>query len=254
MCNNLIIGNTSQLSYYFPKDYLRISPRNIRYDLYKKDIFNRVYLLFAEQRTYDKSLRVSDFIDVNVTYTCEVIDFFTSRAKKVIVYGTGELWNLYHGPVDMNFKFNNNQTPYIISKEILSNKIKKYNNVIMVHPFNFNSIYRKHDFLFYKIFDSLLNNRINNFDNININRDIIHAKYVVEKSIHANYNIMIGSGVLTNIEEFTEKLFRHFKKDYRNFIKINKNNQDKQNKQNEFWFNTTEKYHNLMTHTLLDFL
>ena len=51
---NLVIGNTSQLAYYFPDDYEKISSRNIEF---KNENYDRVYICFAEQRTYLKNNR-----------------------------------------------------------------------------------------------------------------------------------------------------------------------------------------------------
>ena len=48
---DLLIGNTSQLSYYFSNDIVKISSRNINADTFEKS-WNRVYLCFAEQKTY----------------------------------------------------------------------------------------------------------------------------------------------------------------------------------------------------------
>ena len=46
MGNNLVIGNTSQLSKYFPDDYRKISSRNINdNDLHGK--WDSVYITFA---------------------------------------------------------------------------------------------------------------------------------------------------------------------------------------------------------------
>ena len=56
--------------------------------------------------------------------------------------------------------FNYSSTNYLDSKRVMIAEIKdKFNNVIILHPFNFNSIYRKEGFLFYKIFDSIINEK-----------------------------------------------------------------------------------------------
>ena len=66
--NNLVIGNTSQLSHYFPDYYEKISSRNIDITkLYSKK-YDKVFLLFAEQRTF---LNESD-------------EFFLKRPIKVL--------------------------------------------------------------------------------------------------------------------------------------------------------------------------
>jgi hypothetical protein len=105
--NNLIIGNTSQLSYFFPENYEKISSRNINYNFYKNKKLDSVYILFAEQRTFLKEDE-SFFSKINVDYTLEVVDFFKDIADKVTVYSTSELWNDYENEVDveMPFKYN----------------------------------------------------------------------------------------------------------------------------------------------------
>ena len=70
--NSLVIGNTSQLNFYFPNEYERISSRNINLNSIK-DKYDTIFLLFAEQRTFlNESL--SFFTDVNVDYTLHIIN------------------------------------------------------------------------------------------------------------------------------------------------------------------------------------
>ena len=71
--SNLIIGNTSQLSHYFPSDYEKISSRNINFDEIKKKRYKKIFLLFAEQRTFVEN-NVEDFNKINFDYTLAVID------------------------------------------------------------------------------------------------------------------------------------------------------------------------------------
>jgi hypothetical protein len=78
---NILIGNTSQLSYYFPQDYIRVSSRNIDFDFIKKNKVDTVHLLFAEQRTFlnrDEKF----FTDVNVEYTLSIINKIKDFTKK----------------------------------------------------------------------------------------------------------------------------------------------------------------------------
>ena len=79
--NNLIIGNTSQLSYYFPLDYDRISSRNIDYPSIINKKYDSIYILFAEQRTFlneDENF----FIKTNVDYTIDVINNLKNHCNK----------------------------------------------------------------------------------------------------------------------------------------------------------------------------
>ena len=153
--NSLVIGNTSQLSHYFPKNYEKISSRDLDFNRLKKNKYNRIYLLFAEQRTFlGESLEF--FKKINFDYTIEVINNLLDICENIIIYSTSELWNKYDSCVSITDPYKYNPTPYITSKEHLCNYInenrKKYKKVIIVYPFNFNSVYRKDGFLFGKIF------------------------------------------------------------------------------------------------------
>ena len=148
---SLVIGNTSQLSYYFPNNFEKISSRDIDFTKLCSKKYDKVFLLFAEQRTF---LNESDdfFIKTNFDYTLEVINKFKDISNKIIIYSTSELWNKYDGGISIDTPYNYFETPYIKSKEILCNTInqnrEKYKNVIIAYPFNFNSPYRKEGFLF----------------------------------------------------------------------------------------------------------
>jgi hypothetical protein len=73
MLNSLIIGSTSQLSYYFPLEYERISSRNIDYNKILNKKYESIYLLFSEQRTF-LGEDLDFFKKINYDYTIEVID------------------------------------------------------------------------------------------------------------------------------------------------------------------------------------
>lgn len=212
---NLVIGNTSQLSHYFPKDYEKISSRNINFTDEK---YNRVYICFAEQRTYiqnDKNL----FLDTNVDYTLNVIDHFSKVSNNVIVYGTSELWNNCNGAIDIDTYFNYKHSNYIDSKIIMIQKIReKYNNVIVLHPFNFNSVYRKEGFLFSKIFDSIIHEKQITIGNTYFYRELLHPKFVVEQSIEAKEDKIIGSGRVIFVNDFIRSLYSYFNLKYENFV------------------------------------
>lgn len=247
---NLIIGNTSQLSNFFPNSYVRVSSRNIDLSKFKNKIYDRVYITFAEQRTFDTNLTEDDFLSINVDLTSKIIDHFYKISNRVIVYGTGELWNNHDGPININTKIYYKYSPYIKSKEVLYENILnkrdkfEWSNVSIIHPFNFNSLQRKNGFLFYKVFNSLINNEISNFGFLNINRDIIHPKYLVSKSLLVNQDCIIGSGKLTNVDSFISELFQYYGKDYKEFI-ISDKNISSNHVGNQFWFETNDIYHNL---------
>lgn len=209
--NSLIIGDTSQLNFYYPKEYDRISSRNIDIDLINSKKYDTIYLLFAEQRTFLNE-NEKFFTDINVDYTIKLIHKIKNNCRKIVIFATSELWNDYDGEVSLDLPFKYNYTPYIKSKEILCNLIKDnrdiYNNVKIVYPFNFNSPYRKEGFLFSKIFRSIIEKTPIEVGDLNFVRDIIHPSLIVNHSIETDNDILIGSGELINVENFVKDLYK----------------------------------------------
>lgn len=208
--NSLIIGATSQLSNYFPINYHKISSRNININDIKNFKYDTIYILFAEQRTFLNETE-SFYIDINFNYTIKLIDSLKNYVNRIIVYSTSELWNLYEGEVSIDMTYKYDYTPYIKSKEVLSNYInehkEKYSNVHIIYPFNFNSPFRKQGFLFSKIFSSLIEKKKYLVGDLNFNRDIIHPSIIVNESINSKCDLLIGGGELVNIKKYVMDLF-----------------------------------------------
>jgi len=228
MENNLVIGNTSQLSHFFPNSYTKISSRNIDFGFLQKE-WESAYITFAENRVY---LGDIDYIKVNYIDTIKIVEHLVDKSKKIVVYTSGELWNNYEGPVSLKDKVDYTYSnKYCLSKRFLIDHIKQYResgiwkNVIIIHPFNFNSTHRNKNFLFGKIFDSIINNNKIEIGNTYFYRDITHAKYVAKRSIDANEDQMIGSGRLTFINDFIRDLYKHFEMNYNDYVKENLNNE-----------------------------
>jgi len=222
---NLIIGETSQLSYFFPDDYERISSRNVNMSYLHNNKWDSVYITFAEQRVHMNDI---NFIKPNYIYTLEILENIVNNSNKVVVYTTCELWNNYVGKVSINDKMiYTYQNDYCLSKRVLVEHINdfrkagKWKNIIILHPFNFNSTYRKPGFLFGKIFDSLINKTKIEIGDTRFYRDIIHTKYVVERSIEAKEDQMVGSGRLTFINDYIKDLYSHFDMDFNEYVKEN---------------------------------
>lgn len=225
--NNLVIGNTSQLSHYFPSSYEKISSRNIDFNLIRNKKYDSIYLLFAEQRTFlNESLEF--FLKVNFDYTINVLDQLLDITNKIVIFSTSELWNKYEGCVSVDDPYDYNETPYIKSKEILCNYIKsnkeKYSNVIIIYPFNFNSVYRKDGFLFGKIYKSLLNKEKISIGNIDFNRDITHPKIIVDNAIITDKDLLVGNGELISIKKFVQDLFTLYNKKMDDYICFEESN------------------------------
>jgi len=222
--NNLVIGNTSQLSHYFPDNYEKISSRNIDHKKYENSFYDRIYITFAEQRTYIEN-DVNLFMNINVEYTLNIIDFFKEKCNKIIFYSTIELWNNCIGEINIKTKFNYNYSPYIESKEKITTILKnKYSNkVIILYPTNFNSIYRKGDFLFSKIFESIINKTKIEIGDTYFYRDIVHPKFIVNESLKTNNDSIIASGRLIHINDFIRILYQEMGLKYEDYVTENFN-------------------------------
>lgn len=221
---NLIIGESSQLSQYFPDDYERISSRNINFDDYKDQKYDRVYICFSEQRTFLKDENIFD--DINVDYTINIIISFLNISNKIIVYGTSELWNLYNGPINVKMPYDYDPSPYIESKKKMVHIIRNLgmDNVIILHPYNFNSIYRKEGFLFWKIVNSIVYDEKIEIGDTYFYRDLIHPKVVVEESIKAEEDMIVGSGRLIFVNDFIRDLYYGMRMEYDYYVTENNRN------------------------------
>ena len=221
---NLVIGSSSQLAQYFPSDYIKLSSRNIDFDYLKSNVWDSVYITFAEQRIYDPNI---DYITPNYIYTLRIIEALLPTSNKVVCYTSCELWNELIGHISPKTpaKFCPLSNEYCISKLLLWNKILElrkidsiYSKVLFMHPFYFNSIYRSEYFLFGKIFDSIRNRKKIAVGNLDFERDMVHTSFVVKKSIEANQDTMIGSGKLTNARRFIRDLYQLNGMDFMRFV------------------------------------
>lgn len=254
---NLVIGNTSQLSHYFPEEYNKISSRDINYPLLTKRKWKRVYVCFGESRKFIDN--IENFDKINYHLTLNVIEKFKDISENVLIYSTCELWNNYDGPINLNLNFDFYKTPYLnskykITKHVLNNE-KKYSNVIVLFPFNFNSTYRSTDFLFGKIFNSIKNKNIIEIGDTYFYRDIIHPKYVGGKSINANSHEIIGSGRLIFVNDFIRDIYAHYKMNYEDYVVESIYKYNEYEKRKEYYLKsekTLYHYNQLLMDTIED--
>ena len=250
--NSLIIGDKSQLSYYFPKEYERVSGKNLDLSFYEDKFYDRVFITFAEQRL-NEIKDFSTYIDTNTMLTLKMVEFFRHRANFVIVYGSCELWNNYNGEIDINDKFdydvNSAYTGYCVSKHMMVEQIHdlKTDNVFILHPFNFNP-----GFLFSKIFDSVKNRTKIEIGDTYFYRDMVHPKYVVERSIMSQSDEVIGSGRLTFVNDFIRKLYAVYGLHYEDYVTENINANIIPKKKILYLRSKEAKYTNLLEDTLDD--
>ncbi len=220
---DLVIGSSSQLAHYFPENCVKISSRNIDFNYLKEHQWDSVYLTFAEQRIYEKNI---DYITPNYLNTLKIIKHLLRNSKKIVCYTSCELWGNLQGKISLDTPPNFNlKNEYTISKLLLWNKVKElremndlYRKVIFVHPFYFNSVKRSEYFLMGKVFKSILNKEKIQVRNIDFDRDMVHASFVVEKSIAATTDCLVGSGELFNVREFIENLYVLNDMDFYEFV------------------------------------
>jgi nucleoside-diphosphate-sugar epimerase len=253
---NLVIGNTSQQSHYYPDDFIKISSRNINFNFLKENKFNGIYITFAEQRIYEKNI---DFITPNFNYTLKIINEVIDNCDKIVIFTSCELWSNLSGLISVDTTPNFNITnQYTLSKLILFNEIKrlriiddKYKKVVILHPFYFNSVYRNDYFLFGKIFYSIINKKKINVGNLNFYRDIVHTSFVVKKAIELKEDSMIGAGRLYNVKELIVDLYKSFNMNYNDFVTedLTLKSNDKMIRANVNWEYT---YNDLLNDNILD--
>ena len=221
---NLVIGDTSQQSNYYPSDYIRISSRDIDMSYLKNNKFDSVYITFAEQRIYESSI---DYITPNFNYTLDIIKNLIDESNKIVIFTSCELWSGLSGLIDLktlpNFNISNE---YTLSKLLLFNEIQRlrkidyrYDKLVILHPFYFNSVYRTEYFLFGKIFNSIVDKKNIEVGNLDFYRDMIHTSFLVKKAIELKSDSMMGSGRLFNVRDFVIDLYKSFDMDYFKYVK-----------------------------------
>jgi len=255
--DNLVIGNTSQLSNYFPEDYIKISSRDVDISYIQSKNWERIFLCFGESRKFISDVTTYD--EVNFNYTLKLINHISPYTKKIVVYSTCELWSKYNGQVSLDVPFDFYRTNYAISKYkltkyLIDNK-NKYSNTIIIYPFNFNSIYRNENFLFGKVFNSIIRKEKIEIGNTYFYRDIIHPKFVVKKSIDTMESLIVGSGRLIFVNDFIRDLYKFFSLDYDFYVKENIDKFNEIEKVNEYYLESKKciyHYNTLLSETIND--
>jgi hypothetical protein len=220
---NLIIGKTSQLAYYYPEEYVKISARQSISEQIYSEKWNNVYLFFAEQRTSyanDKKYK-DDFYNVNVDLTKQICKKINS--KKIIFLSTSELWNKQNGEISVDTPWNYVENYYTDSKSKITRALFQDERVTTFFPFNYNSIYRKNSFLFHKIYDSIINKKKIKVGNLNIERELLHASFVKREIDRKKNNDLIGAGKLINIRNFIIEFYKKNNLNYNDFVEENLN-------------------------------
>lgn len=215
----LLIGNTSQISNYFPNDFFKISSRNISNDIFDHT-YQEVHLTFGVNY---KGLNQSQYDDINYYYTFEIIKNLLNKSEKIVVYSTCELWSGCWGGIDLSTPLNFHEEPYILSKWKLHEKLKSLNSkkVLIVYPFNFNSGYRNENYLFGKIFKSIKNKSNIEIGDTHFYRDLLHTSYVANLCQNLTSDIIIGSGRMFHVNDFIKDLYLKNNLTYEKYVTEN---------------------------------
>lgn len=186
------------------------------------DSYNLAILAFGENRTYLKDLPLESFDYVNVTLTVKAVDRLRHISNQVIVFGSSELWSRVTGPVSLDTPMTYFDSSYIKSKHRLVAKLrsKNYSNVRIIHPFNFNTRFRAGDFLFGKIYSSILRRAPITLGDTYFERDLVTPPGIVDaclKADGANESI-VGSGRLMNVNHAIRKLYSSAGLEYDQYV------------------------------------
>lgn len=206
MSDDLIIGETSQIARYMPQSMSRVSARNVPSEVYEKT-WDNVYVTFAEQRTRfceDPNYK-NDFFDVNVRLTLDVIR--NIKSSRVVYFSTTELWNECNGPISIETPYNFRQNYYTDSKHEATRRLNELQNVVVLYPFNFNSVYRSDDYLFGKVVSSILEKKKISVGSLEMHRDILHASWVAERTLQSRSSQIIGSGAVRSVRSYIHDVY-----------------------------------------------
>jgi hypothetical protein len=219
----IIIGSTSQISSFLPDaEFKKVNSRDFsESDLNGK--WDLAILAFGENR---KGLEpYSLYEKINIDLTFKALDFLKDRCSRIIVFSTCELWNKHFGGIDLKtpmefYETNYTRSKFEMTRRILDNR-EKYPNVVILYPFNFNSTKRSKDFLFGKIFSSIINKEKIKIGDTYYYRDIFHPNFIIEEILNAAEHKIIGSGRLTFVNDFIRDLFRSYGLSYDDLVEEN---------------------------------
>jgi nucleoside-diphosphate-sugar epimerase len=204
MSDCLVVGDTSQVSQCLPSSFSRVSSRNFDADLV--DDYDRIFICFAEQRTFDNSL---DFMEVNYDYTLSMIDDLLPKCNDIIFYSTAMLWeNLKKYSIDDAYSYDE-ENNYLVSKQKITDELRGMDKVLVHYPCNFNSTFRKSGYLFSKLVDACAGKIVSTGD-LDFNRELVHASYVANTSLYSDESRIIAPGYLTNVRKYFHDVMDHF--------------------------------------------
>ena len=212
--NDLIIGENSQLGYFLKGT--KVSARNIPYDFILQKEWNRIYICFAEQRTFlDNS---DSFMKINFNLTKEVIEKLYDKCKEFVFYSTTMLWSGVSGKYSIEMPYSYKESDYLVSKEKITEHLKEINKVSIHYPCNFNSKQRKGGFLFSSLYDVIINKKKNQVRCLDFKKEIAHASYIANKSTNMFGDNIIAPGYSINIRSLFSNILDAFDMNIKDYI------------------------------------
>jgi len=209
---NLILGGSSQLAYFL--EGTRVSARDIPDRLIERE-WDRVYICFAEQRTF---MDTSDsFMKVNFDLTKKVIEKLYNHCVEFIFYSTAMLWSGRTGDYDLSCPYSYKESDYLVSKEKITEYLKGIDKVKIHYPCNFNSRRRKGGFLFASLYD-VINNKKSKVRCLDFEKEIAHASYIANKSMNTFTDSIIAPGYCVNVRTLFTKILDTCGKDIEEWL------------------------------------
>jgi len=193
--SDLIIGSGSQLAYYLVGTH--VSSRDIPYKAITRRKWNRIYLCFAEQRTFIDN--DDSFMKINYDLTKEVIDKLDNYCNEFVFYSTALLWSGNKGSYDISTPYSYQETDYLVSKQKITDYLKNIDKVSVHYPCNFNSKNRKGGFLFASLYDIISKREKVEVRCLDFEKEIAHAKYIATKSMNTHGNCILAPGFSVNV-------------------------------------------------------
>jgi len=212
--NNLILGENSQLGYFL--EGTKVSARNIPYEFIRQNKWNRIYICFAEQRTFIDSS--DSFMKVNFDLTKETIDKLDNCCEEFIFYSTSMLWSGNKGVYNITSPYSYKETNYLSSKEKITEYLKRIDKVKIHYPCNFNSKQRKGGFLFNSLYDIIKNKKKIQVRCLDFEKEITHTSYIADRSMNTFTDSILAPGYSVNIRNLFTKILSAFEMNIDDYI------------------------------------
>lgn len=215
MVRGLLVGSGSQIAKFLPINLDRISARQWFKDGMPLSCDYEIILFgFGENRTFLPQTLANrqSFEHVNIVLSLQAALRIKDRCKRAVFFGTAELWSKHQGAVYPQTPENAFDSMYIESKRIMRDKLLElnYNEIRIIHPFNFNTNHRKGDYLFGKVFDSIANRRKITIYDTYFERDIVSPRHVAAKSLDPALpkELVVGSGRAIHVNSLIRKMYK----------------------------------------------